>query len=111
MRSSSPETVWSPSIWESPSEPSATKWSAAGAFRHGLEELRSTGRSLRKLTDTMVSADESPFAENDLMDPVHVPQSIAQSTLKLVESVATWPLRHSILGALYQKLRGIDTSH
>ncbi|MET0476059.1 MAG: phospholipase D-like domain-containing protein [Mycobacterium sp.] len=79
-----------------------------GAFRHGIEELRSTGRSLRKLTDTMVSADEGPFAENDLMDPDHVPPSIAQSTLKLVESVATWPLRRSLLGAWYQKLRGID---
>ncbi|MEO7078691.1 MAG: phospholipase D-like domain-containing protein [Rhodococcus sp. (in: high G+C Gram-positive bacteria)] len=76
-----------------------------GAFRHGIEELRSTGRSLRKLTDTMVSADESPFAENDHMDPLHVPQSLTLSTLKLVESVATWPVRHSILGAWYQKLR------
>lgn len=81
-----------------------------GAFRHGIEELRSTGRSLRKLTDTMVSADESPFAENDLMDPDHVPQSIARSTLKLVESVATWPLRHSPLGAWYQKLRGMGAT-
>ncbi len=78
-----------------------------GAFRHGIEELRSTGRSLRKLTDTMVSADESPFVENDLMDPLHVPQSIALSTLKLVESVATWPLRRTLLGTWYQKLRGI----
>lgn len=78
-----------------------------GAFRHGIEELRSTGRSLRKLTDTMVSADESPFAENDLMDPLYVPQSIALSTLKVVESVVTWPLRHSLLGTWYQKLRGI----
>ncbi|MGH3641444.1 MAG: phospholipase D-like domain-containing protein [Mycobacterium sp.] len=78
-----------------------------GAFRHGIEELRSAGRSLRKLTDTMVSADEGPFGENDLMDPDHVPQSIARSTLKLVETVATWPLRHSLLGTWYQKLRGL----
>jgi hypothetical protein len=56
----------------------------------------------------MVSADEGPFAENDLMDPDHVPRSIAQSTVKLVESVATWPLRRSVLGTVYQKLRGID---
>ena len=77
-----------------------------GAFRHGIEELRSAGRSLRKLTDTMVSADESPFAENDLMDPLRVPQSIAVSTLKLTESVVTWPLRHSVFGAWYRKLRG-----
>jgi hypothetical protein len=64
-----------------------------GTFRYGIEELRSTGRSLRKLTDTMVAADESPLAENDLMDSDHVPRSIAQSTLNLIESVATWPLR------------------
>jgi phospholipase D1/2 len=81
-----------------------------GAFRHGIEELRSTGRSLRKLTDTMVSADESPFAENDLMDPLHVPQSIALSTLRLAESVATWPLRQTLLGTWYQKLRRIAAS-
>jgi phosphatidylserine/phosphatidylglycerophosphate/cardiolipin synthase-like enzyme len=80
-----------------------------GAFRHGIEELRSTGRSLRKLTDTMVSADEGPFGENDLMDPDHVPQSIVWSTVKLVESVATWPLRRSLLGTLYQKLRSMGT--
>jgi phosphatidylserine/phosphatidylglycerophosphate/cardiolipin synthase-like enzyme len=80
-----------------------------GAFRHGIEELRGTGRSLRKLTDTMVSADEGPFAENDLMDPDHVPRSIAQSTLRLVESVVTWPLRRSPLGTWYQKLRGTDS--
>ncbi len=81
-----------------------------GAFRHGIEELRSTGRSLRKLTDTMVSADASPFAENDLMDPLGVPQSIALSTLKVVESVVTWPLRRSVLGPVYMKLRGIVVS-
>ena len=80
-----------------------------GAFRHGIEELRGTGRSLRKLTDTMVSADESPFAENDLMDPDHVPSSIAQSTWELAEAVATWPLRHSVLGTWYRKLRGTRT--
>jgi phospholipase D1/2 len=80
-----------------------------GAFRHGIEELRSTGRSLRKLTDTMVSADEGPFGENDLMDPDHVPQSIVWSTVKLVESVATWPFRRSLLGTLYQKLRSMGT--
>ncbi|MDX1892037.1 phospholipase D-like domain-containing protein [Mycolicibacterium sp. 050158] len=78
-----------------------------GAFRHGIEELRSTGRSLRKLTDTMVSADEGPFAENDLMDPLHVPQSIALSTLKLVESVVTWPLRQTPFAPWYEMLRGI----
>lgn len=41
------------------------------------------------------------------MDTDHVPQSIAYSTFKLVGSVATWPLRHSLLGTIYEKLRGI----
>ncbi len=77
-----------------------------GTFRYGIEELRSTGRSLRKLTDTMVAADESPLAENDLMDPDHVPRSIAQSALTLIESVATWPFRRSFLGTWYDNLRG-----
>lgn len=80
-----------------------------GTFRYAIEELRSTGRSLRKLTDTMVAADESPLAENDLMDPDHVPPSLAQSTLTLIESVVTWPLRRSFLGTWYDNLRATRT--
>jgi phospholipase D1/2 len=79
---------------------------SGGTFLAGVEALRGTGRSLRALTDTMVAADASPFAENDLMDPYHVPPSIAESALKLLESVALWPLRHSVIGTLYRKLRG-----
>lgn len=77
-----------------------------GSFLQTVEGIRGTGRSLRALTDTMVAADASPFAENDLMDPDHVPPSIAQSAFKLVESIALWPLRHSIIGTLYRKFRG-----
>jgi len=75
-----------------------------GSFLRALEALRGGGRSLRKLTDTMTAADVSPFAENELMDPDHVPPSIALSTLKLAEAVATWPIRHSRLGAWYRRL-------
>ncbi|AKK30035.1 phospholipase D-like domain-containing protein [Mycobacterium sp. EPa45] len=77
-----------------------------GTFLATVETLRGTGRSLRALTDTMVAADASPFAENDLMDPDHVPQSIPESAVKLVESVVTWPLRHTVLGTWLRKLRG-----
>jgi phospholipase D1/2 len=77
-----------------------------GSFVAAIEALRGTGRSLRALTDTMVAADASPFAENDLMDPDHVPQSIPESALKLIESVVTWPLRHSVIGTWYRRLRG-----
>jgi phospholipase D1/2 len=78
---------------------------SVGTFLHAVEALRGTGRSLRALTETMVAADASPFAENDLMDPDHVPPSVAESAFKLIESVVTWPLRHSVLGAWYRKLR------
>ncbi|WP_396930639.1 phospholipase D-like domain-containing protein [Mycolicibacterium sp.] len=78
-----------------------------GSFLATVEVLRSTGRSLRALTDTMVAADASPLAENDLMDPDHVPQSIPASAVQLLESVVTWPLRHSVLGTWLKKLRGL----
>lgn len=77
-----------------------------GSFVQAVEALRGTGRSLRALTDTMVAADASPFAENDLMDPDHVPQSIAASAFDLVETVVMWPLRHTVLGAWLRKIRG-----
>ncbi|WP_431238228.1 phospholipase D-like domain-containing protein [Mycolicibacterium aichiense] len=77
------------------------------SFLATVEALRGTGRSLRALTDTMVAADASPFAENDLMDPARVPQSLPESALRLIESVATWPLRHTVLGSWLRKLRGL----
>ncbi|SBS76113.1 Phosphatidylserine/phosphatidylglycerophosphate / cardiolipin synthase [uncultured Mycobacterium sp.] len=78
-----------------------------GTFLQAVEALRGAGRSLRALTETMVAADAGPFAENDLFDPGHVPQSIPESALELIETVALWPLRHSIVGTLYRKFRGL----
>jgi phosphatidylserine/phosphatidylglycerophosphate/cardiolipin synthase-like enzyme len=63
-----------------------------GSFLAAVEALRGTGRSLRKFTEFMVSADASPFAENDLMDPDHVPPSVAQSVLSLAAGLVAWPL-------------------
>ena len=77
-----------------------------GGFLQAIEQLRASGRSLRKLTDTMVSGDASPFAENDLMDPDHVPRSLAQSAFDVVEAVVAWPFRHTFLGRVYERLRG-----
>jgi len=62
------------------------------SFLHTIDALRGAGRSLRKFTEFMVAADVSPFAENDLMDPDHVPPSLTESVLSLVTGVATWPL-------------------
>ena len=57
---------------------------ARGSFLAAVEALRGTGRSLRKFTEFMVSADAGPFAENDLMDPAHVPASVAGSVCTLI---------------------------
>lgn len=62
------------------------------SFLGATNALRGTGRSLRKFTEFMVSADASPLAENDLMDPDQVPASITQSVWSLVSGVVTWPL-------------------
>lgn len=71
---------------------------ARGSFLGAVDALRGTGRSLRKFTDFMVSADASPFAENDLMDPDHVPASIAQSLVTLGAGLVAWPLTRAAPG-------------
>lgn len=63
-----------------------------GSFLHAVEALRGQGRSLRKFTEFMVEADVGPFAENDLMDPDHVPPSITESAWNLATKAAAWPL-------------------
>jgi phospholipase D1/2 len=57
-----------------------------------VDSLRTTGRSLRKFTPTMTSADAGPFAENDLMDPSSVPESVAQGVFTLITGAVLWPL-------------------
>lgn len=63
-----------------------------GSILAAVDGLRGAGRSLRKFTALMVAADEGPFAENDLMDPVRVPASLAQSLCSVVTAAVTWPL-------------------
>jgi phospholipase D1/2 len=70
----------------------ADEVAARGSFLEAVEALRGTGRSLRKFTEFMVAADASPFAENDLMDPDHVPASVAQSLFSLIAGLIAWPL-------------------
>jgi phosphatidylserine/phosphatidylglycerophosphate/cardiolipin synthase-like enzyme len=71
---------------------------ARGSFLQAVEALRGTGRSLRKFTEFMISADASPFAENDLMDPDHVPSSIAESLFTVVAGLIAWPLTRAAPG-------------
>ena len=63
-----------------------------GSLIAAVDSLRTIGRSLRKFTGTMTSADAGPFAENDLMDPPSVPESVAKGVLTLVTGAVLWPL-------------------
>ena len=69
-----------------------TDMAQRGSFVGSVNGLRTAGRSLRRLTRSMVAADAGPFGENDLMDPSHVPASVGESVYSLVTGVVTWPL-------------------
>ncbi|MBB2989149.1 phospholipase D1/2 [Mycolicibacterium iranicum] len=75
-----------------PQETFRAELARGGSFVGAVDALRSTGRSLRRFTEFMVSADASPFAENDLMDPDRVPPSLTQSAVSLLTGVVGWPL-------------------
>ncbi len=48
-------------------------------FLRAVEALTGEGRTLRRFTADTVADEGSPLAENDLMDPDHVPRSLAES--------------------------------
>jgi phospholipase D1/2 len=80
----------------------AQRQSTVGA----VEALRGTGRSLRKFTEYMVAADAGPFAENDLMDPDHVPASLAQTLCATTIAAVLWPLTQAAPG-LWSTIRAV----
>ncbi|WNG94386.1 phospholipase D-like domain-containing protein [Mycobacterium sp. ITM-2016-00318] len=49
-----------------------------------VEELRGDGRTLRPFTEETIAGEASPLAENDLMDPDHVPRSLSQSMQRFI---------------------------
>jgi phospholipase D1/2 len=63
-----------------------------GSLLAAIDHLRTIGRSLRKFTPTMTTADAGPLAENDLMDPSSVPESVAQGIFTLVTGALLWPV-------------------
>ncbi|MCF6390401.1 phospholipase D-like domain-containing protein [Mycobacterium sp. MBM] len=75
-----------------PVEELRTEISRRGSILRAVDARRGVGRSLRKFTALMVAADAGPLAENDLMDPVRVPASLALSVCSVVAAVITWPL-------------------
>ena len=55
-----------------------------GSFLKAIEELRGEGRTLRPFTERTVSGESSPLAENDLVDPDHVPRSLTRSVQRFI---------------------------
>ncbi|ORV91924.1 phospholipase [Mycobacterium interjectum] len=54
------------------------------SFLQAVEALRGQGKTLRRFTSRAVANEDSPLAENDVMDPDHVPESLARSMRRLV---------------------------
>lgn len=54
------------------------------SFLQAVETLRGQGKTLRRFTRRSVADEESPLAENDLMDPDHVPRSLTRSMRRLI---------------------------
>ena len=49
-----------------------------------VDTLRGQGRTLRPFTEQTVADEASPLAENDLMDPDHVPRSVTRSVQRFI---------------------------
>ena len=49
-----------------------------------IEALLGQGKTLRPVTEHTVAGEESPLAENDLMDPDHVPRSLARTVQRFI---------------------------
>ncbi|OBJ48420.1 phospholipase D-like domain-containing protein [Mycobacterium sp. 1423905.2] len=56
-----------------------------------IEELRGHGKTLQPLTEREVSDEAGPLAENDLMDPDHVPPSLTRSVQRFLTGLRRWP--------------------
>jgi phosphatidylserine/phosphatidylglycerophosphate/cardiolipin synthase-like enzyme len=56
----------------------------SGSFLQAIEALRGQGRTLRRFSSDTVAGEESLLAENDLMDPDHVPRSLTRSVQRWI---------------------------
>lgn len=56
-----------------------------GSLREAVEVLRGQGRTLQPFTARTIAGEASPLAENDLMDPDHVPRSLTRSLQRFIE--------------------------
>ncbi|QLL08794.1 phospholipase D-like domain-containing protein [Mycobacterium vicinigordonae] len=56
----------------------------SGSLLKAIEQLRGKGRTLRRITGRTVSSEAGPLAENDLVDPDHVPRSLTRGLQRLI---------------------------
>jgi phosphatidylserine/phosphatidylglycerophosphate/cardiolipin synthase-like enzyme len=49
------------------------------SLRSAVENLRGDGKTLHPFTEDTIAGEKSPLAENDLMDPDHVPRSLSRT--------------------------------
>lgn len=54
------------------------------SFLKAIEALRGQGKTLRPFTEDTVAGEAGPLAENDLMDPDHVPRSLTRSVQRFI---------------------------
>jgi phosphatidylserine/phosphatidylglycerophosphate/cardiolipin synthase-like enzyme len=55
-----------------------------GSLLNAVEGLRERGKWLRPFTEQTVADEASPLAENDLMDPDHVPRSLVHTVQRFI---------------------------
>jgi phosphatidylserine/phosphatidylglycerophosphate/cardiolipin synthase-like enzyme len=55
-----------------------------GSFLQAIEALRGRDKTLRLFTEQTVADEAGPLAENDLMDPDHVPRSLTRSVQRFI---------------------------
>ncbi len=61
-----------------------------GSFLSAVQALRGPGRTLAPMTADVVAGEAGPLAENELMDPDHVPTSLAGGVRRLLNDLAGW---------------------
>jgi phosphatidylserine/phosphatidylglycerophosphate/cardiolipin synthase-like enzyme len=66
---------------------SADEFGEGRSLINTVEELRGEGRTLAPFTEETVADEASPLAENDLMDPDHVPRSLTRSVQRFIEGL------------------------
>ncbi|MGE2836220.1 phospholipase D-like domain-containing protein [Mycobacterium sp. SMC-4] len=65
--------------------------SREGSFLAAIQALAGHGRTLRPFTADTIAGEAGPLAENDLMDPDRVPESLSRSVQRLLTGLANRP--------------------